>query len=167
MALVLAIQHWRHYLLGRPFVVYTDHKSLKHFLQQRLTSPDQQCWLAKLLGYQFEVKYKPGLENKAADTLSRCRGDMEFSALLSYYPTWLDGEKLLQEVRQDTMLQKTAKELQMNPDMKVGFTVQEGILFYQGRLVLSPNSPSIPLLLKEFHETPMGGHSGFFRTYSS
>ena len=33
MALVLAIQHWRHYLLGRPFVVYTDHKSLKHFLQ--------------------------------------------------------------------------------------------------------------------------------------
>ncbi|XP_058771346.1 uncharacterized protein LOC131644773 [Vicia villosa] len=97
MALVLAIQHWRHYLLGRPFVVYTDHKSLKHFLQQRLTSPDQQCWLAKLLGYQFEVKYKPGLENKAADALSRCHGDMEFSALLSY-PTWLDGEKLLQEV---------------------------------------------------------------------
>ena len=76
MALVLAIQHWRHYLLGRPFVVYTDHKSLKHFLQQRLTSPDQQCWLAKLLGYQFEVKYKPGLENKAADALSRCQGVM-------------------------------------------------------------------------------------------
>lgn len=54
MALVLAIQHWRHYLLGKPFVVYTDHKSLKHFLQQRVTSPDQQCWLAKLLGYQFK-----------------------------------------------------------------------------------------------------------------
>lgn len=71
----------------------------------------------------------------------------------------------MQEVRQDTMLQKTVKELQMNPDLKAGFTVQQGILFYQGRLVLSPNSPSIPLLLKEFHETPMGGHSGFLRTY--
>ncbi|MCH85549.1 transposon Tf2-1 polyprotein, partial [Trifolium medium] len=46
MALVLSIQHWRHYLLGRPFVVYTDHKSLKHFLQQRISSPDQQCWLS-------------------------------------------------------------------------------------------------------------------------
>jgi hypothetical protein len=33
MALVLAIQHWRHYLLGQAFVVYTDHRSLKHFLQ--------------------------------------------------------------------------------------------------------------------------------------
>ncbi|MCI02994.1 RNA-directed DNA polymerase (Reverse transcriptase), partial [Trifolium medium] len=81
MALVLSIQHWRHYLLGRQFVVYTDHKSLKYFLQQRVSSPDQQCWLAKLLGYQFEVKYKPGLENKAADALSRCHGEM--NALVS------------------------------------------------------------------------------------
>jgi hypothetical protein len=46
MALVLCIQHWRHYLLGKEFIVYTDHKSLKHFLQQRISSPDQQCWLA-------------------------------------------------------------------------------------------------------------------------
>jgi hypothetical protein len=71
MALVLCIQHWRHYLLGSEFIVYTDHKSLKYFLQQKISSTDQQCWLAKLLGYQFEVKYKPGLENKAADALSR------------------------------------------------------------------------------------------------
>ncbi|MCH83560.1 hypothetical protein A2U01_0004386, partial [Trifolium medium] len=55
MALVLCIQHWRHYLMGKQFTVFTDHKSLKHFLQQRITSPDQQGWLAKLLGYQFEV----------------------------------------------------------------------------------------------------------------
>lgn len=164
MALVLAIQHWRHYLLGKPFVVYTDHKSLKHFLQQRVTSPDQQCWLAKLLGYQFEVKYKLGLENKAADALSRCHGDMELAVMLSY-PTWLDGEQLLQEVRQDPVLKKTVEELKRNPGAKTGFTVRQDVLFYQGRLVLSSDSPSIPVLLKEFHETPMGGHSGFLRTY--
>ena len=34
MALVLAMQHWRHYLMGRPFKVFTNHKSLKHLLQQ-------------------------------------------------------------------------------------------------------------------------------------
>lgn len=55
MALALSIQHWQHYLLGRSFKVYTDHRSSKHLLQQRLTTTDQQCWLAKLMGFQFEV----------------------------------------------------------------------------------------------------------------
>jgi hypothetical protein len=162
--LVLAIQHYRHYLLGKPCVVYTDHKSLKHFLQQRITSPDQQCWLAKHLGYQFEVKYKPGLENKVVDALSRCHGDVEMNRMV-FYPTWLDGEQLLQEVRQDPHLQKII-EIVLTGSAKVkGYIVQQGVLFYHGRLVLSSNSPYIPLLLKEFHETPMGGHSGFLRTY--
>lgn len=164
MALVLSIQHWRHYLLGKQFVVYTDHKSLKHFLQQRVTSPDQQCWLAKLLGYQFEVKYKPGLENKAADALSRCHGEVEMNVLVSS-PTWLEGQKLLQEIAQDTQIQKMIVELTAKPDAKPGFSVQQGVLFYQGRLVIPADSPSIPVLLEEFHSTPMGGHSGFLRTY--
>lgn len=33
---VLAIQHWRPYLLGRHFVVSTNQKSLKKFLQQKI-----------------------------------------------------------------------------------------------------------------------------------
>jgi len=32
--------------------------------------------------------------------------------------------------------------------------------------VLSSNSDWIPKMLKEFHETPQGGHSGYYRTYS-
>lgn len=32
MALVLAVQHWRQYLLGRRFTIYTDQKSLKTFV---------------------------------------------------------------------------------------------------------------------------------------
>ncbi|CAJ2649147.1 unnamed protein product [Trifolium pratense] len=191
MALVLSIQHWRHYLLGKKFFVYTDHKSLKHFLQQRISSPDQQCWLAKLLGYQFEVIYKPGPDNKAVDALSRCHGENDMQVLLSNFqrlggqkplnfftqdadlnlnvmvsvPKWLEGQKLLQEVAQDDQIQKMISELTDNPDSKPGFVVQQGILLYHGRLVIPATSPSIPLLLAEFHSTPMGGHSGFLRTY--
>ena len=66
LALVLAVHHWRPYLLGRKFVIRTDQKSLKHLLTQRITTPDQQKWLSRLLGYNFEILYKAGNDNNAA-----------------------------------------------------------------------------------------------------
>jgi hypothetical protein len=46
-----------------------------------------------------------------------------------------------------------------------GFVFKQGVLLYEGRLVLSKKSVMIPTLLQEFHATPQGGHSGFYRTY--
>lgn len=66
MALVLSIYQWRPYLLGRHFKVLTDKKYSRHLLHQWVTTPDQQNWLVKLL-YDFEIIYKPGTTNKAAD----------------------------------------------------------------------------------------------------
>nr|XP_023879731.1 uncharacterized protein LOC111992135 [Quercus suber] len=71
LALATAVKKWRPYLLGRPFIVRTDHQSLKFLLEQRIATPAQQKWLAKLLGYAFIVEYKKGIENKVADALSR------------------------------------------------------------------------------------------------
>lgn len=70
--------------MGNQFRVYTNHKNLKHFLQQRVTSLDQKYWLAKLLGYHFEVKYKPDLENRATDALPRCYDEVEMTIMVLY-----------------------------------------------------------------------------------
>ena len=70
LALILAVQKWRPYLLGRKFIVRTNHQSLKHLWTQKITTVAQQRWLWKLMGYDFIVEYKRGGENVVADALS-------------------------------------------------------------------------------------------------
>lgn len=71
LALVLAVTKWRAYLLGRHFIIKTDHHSLKYLVEQKLVTPVQQKWLSKLLGFDYEIRYKRGSENVVADSLSR------------------------------------------------------------------------------------------------
>lgn len=61
MAPVVVVQHWRPNLLGCHFAVRTHQRSLRHLLQQSFTTLAQQNWVAKLLGYDFDVQYKSSL----------------------------------------------------------------------------------------------------------
>ena len=71
MAVVLAVEKWRPYLLGRHFIIRPDHFSLKYFMEQKITSSFQSKWLGKLIGYDYEICYKKGEDNMVADGLSR------------------------------------------------------------------------------------------------
>ena len=94
MAIVLAVQKWRHYLIGRHFVVWISQRSLKCILEQRKIGTEYQKWVSKLLGYDFEVQYRPNITSKAADALSRHPQiyQAQFSALLS--TCWVDWGSL-------------------------------------------------------------------------
>jgi len=56
------------------------------------------------------------------------------------------------------------QELLVNSKAWEGYELRKGRLFYQGKLVL-PKYSHIPCLIKELHESPLGGHSGYFRTF--
>ncbi|KAD7116687.1 hypothetical protein E3N88_03955 [Mikania micrantha] len=164
MALVLAVQHWRQYLLGTQFVVYIDQKSIKFLLQQRVTTPDQQNWVAKLLGYDFEILYKPGRSNRAADALSR-QAEGGQCATLESGPVWIQGAKLVAEAQADPGIQQLMQKYSTDPSKYRGYSLKQGVLFFKNRLVIANNSKYIPTLLHEFHTIAIGGHSGYYRTY--
>jgi hypothetical protein len=70
-AITTAVKKWRQYLLGHKFIIYTDHQSLKELLTQVVQTPEQQIYLAKLMGYDYTIHYKTGKTNVVADALSR------------------------------------------------------------------------------------------------
>ncbi|GKF34059.1 putative mitochondrial protein, partial [Tanacetum coccineum] len=66
LAVLMALERWRCYLLDIDFIIKTYHFSLKYLLDQRIITPTQMKWLPKLMGYDYEVVYKKGSENGAA-----------------------------------------------------------------------------------------------------
>nr|GEV78409.1 putative reverse transcriptase domain-containing protein [Tanacetum cinerariifolium] len=72
-AVAFALEIWRHYLYNTKCIVFTDHKSLQHVLNQKELNMRQRRWLDLLADYDCEICYHPGKVNVVADALSRKR----------------------------------------------------------------------------------------------
>nr|GEW12700.1 putative reverse transcriptase domain-containing protein [Tanacetum cinerariifolium] len=70
-AVVFTLKMWRHYLYDTKCVVFTDHKSLQHILDQKELHMRQHRWLELLSDYDCELHYHLGKANVVADALSR------------------------------------------------------------------------------------------------
>jgi transposase InsO family protein len=71
LALVKCFKANRHYLVGRAFRAFTDHKSLIYLQEQPYLSRRQANWVEFLQQFDFAVEYLPGQWNTVADILSR------------------------------------------------------------------------------------------------
>nr|GEZ63732.1 hypothetical protein [Tanacetum cinerariifolium] len=132
LAVIQALNKWRGYLLDRHVKITIDHFSLKYLLEQRITTPSQMKWLPKLMGFDYDILYKKGSKNNAADALSRI----------------------------PTKLQKLIKDLEANPQSHKDYTWLNGQLRRKGKLVVGNNDMLRQQLLQYFHSDPSGGHSG-------
>ena len=68
---VWAFRHFRCYLLGRRFLVRTDHKALEHWQTFKEPSAIMARWMEFLSQFEFDVKYRQGRAHANADGLSR------------------------------------------------------------------------------------------------
>lgn len=156
MAIVKAVHKWRPYLIGRKFIVRTDQLSLKYILEQRMVGNDYQKWVSKLMGFEFDIRYRTGASNKVADALSRKEPMEECNTVEA--GMWESWEVLQDEIARDEFIQQVKGELEINPTSHKDFGILQGNLMFKGRLVIPAKSKLKSSIIKEFHDTPIGGH---------
>lgn len=71
VVVVLSLKIWRHYLVGRNFMLKSDHQSLQYLFTQRDLNVTQRRWSEFLSEYDFGISYIKRKENVLADALSR------------------------------------------------------------------------------------------------
>ena len=75
LAVVRFTRMYRHYLLGTPFLVRTDHNSLTWLLNFKDPQGQLARWLEELSQYTIKVQYRTGVRHVNADALSRLPQD--------------------------------------------------------------------------------------------
>ena len=144
--------------MGRHFKVKTDHDSLKHFLEQRLSSKEQKKWVTKMLGYEFEIVYEKGKLNVVADALSRKDEEVEalLCAIYIIQPNWITEAR--DEWKKDEEVWTLSQNLKQDPSKYDTFSWKNDSLWYKDCLYLYNNSHLKQNNLLELHTSPLGGH---------
>lgn len=139
IAVVFAVQKWRHYLMGRRFVVRTDQQSLHFLFEQREVCMEHQRWVFKLMGFSFDIQYKPGAVNKIVDALSReYVSQTELASLVT--ACVIRWTYFIPQIQQDPFIQQLQGDISRGAAVPKGYEVEQGILRYKGRIVISAKS---------------------------
>jgi hypothetical protein len=185
LAIIVALNTWRHYLHGRKFTVRTDHKSLQHFRSQPHLSARQTRWKDTIANFDFDIEYVEGKENIVADGLSR-RVDHQHSSQLLSTIRWEGASSaasslpqsqpqshqlsaatsLLCDIhdayQQDPAYVKALKQRHTRSDL---LQVRGGYLYYAGERLYVPASTELKTrILHECHDSPTSGHLGKDKT---
>ncbi|KAL0282970.1 UNVERIFIED_CONTAM: Retrovirus-related Pol polyprotein from transposon gypsy [Sesamum angustifolium] len=113
LSILQAVHKWKHYLISHHFIINTDHQSLEHILEQKIDNALQQKWVCKQLGLDYEVQYKKGKENIAADALSR-REQGECATITVTIPSWVTDIQKSYEQDDELLLILQAKIVKDN-----------------------------------------------------
>ncbi|KAL8109802.1 hypothetical protein AgCh_025771 [Apium graveolens] len=141
LAIIHAISIWRPYLLGQKLFIQTDHRSLKYLLEQRISTPEQEKWVSKLLGYDYEIIYRPGQDNAATDAFSWVMNSPSLAALFVPETSLWDANK--NKVFGNLYMQKISKSASDTPAKMVVEKFFEGVVKLHGmpRSIVSDRDP--------------------------
>ena len=184
LAIVFGVKHFRQYLLGRHFTIYSDHKPLQHLFSENKAIPPMasariQRWALVLSAYTYDIVFKPGTQNANADVLSRLplpdspsdvplpEETVLLLETLQLFPitaaqikTWTSQDPVLSKVR-DLVLQgwlDTSDPLLLPYQRrKYELNILDGCVLLGNRVVVPP--PGRAKVMADLHD----GHPGICR----
>jgi hypothetical protein len=163
LAILMAIDKWKAYLRHGPFTIHTDHRSLIHLGDHKFNTVIQQKAFFRLMGLQYKVVYKKGATNRAADALSRRPHNQSAYSVSVVRPRWV--ETVIDGYQQDDRAKELVTELSITGFNEQGYSMQDGIIRFKGRVWLGSNKDAHTAVMLALHNSGLGGHSGVLATY--
>ena len=141
LAMVYAVNKFRHYLLGNRFIFYVDHLALQYLVNKPQVSGRLARWLLLFLEFDFKVIYKLGKTHGVHDAFSRNEGaepttgipDQTIDAqLFSMQPDWT--HPIIDYLQTGTFPPSMTKEARKRLAYQaLPFQVIQGKLYRQGK----------------------------------
>jgi hypothetical protein len=163
-AIIQALKKWRHYLIPKEFVLYSDNHALQFVSQQEKLNQKHAKWVEYMQNFTFVIKHISGTANKVADALSRkC-------LLLQEFRVKTLGFENLKDMYAGDADFGEAYEAAENPVLRdrspwIDYLIQEGLLF-KGNQLCIPNCSMRENLVKEKHSGGLAGHFGHEKTFA-
>jgi hypothetical protein len=163
-AVIQALKKWRHYLVPKEFVLYSDNHALQFVTRQKKLNQKHAKWVEYMHNFTFVIKHIFGAANKVVDALSRkC-------LILQEFRVKTLGFDNLKEMYRDDSYFKEAYESCENPVFRersqwTEYLIQDGMLFRENQLCI-PKCSMRENFLKEKHSGGLTGHFGHDKTFA-
>lgn len=177
LAVIHAVNKFRHYITGYPVILYTDHSAIKNLANKPVTNGRITRWLILLQDFDITIRDRPGKENPVVDFLSRIPKSMETAAVEDQFPDehlFVVAVQTLWYVDVANYLEvgKLPKHLTPNERKQIvqksnRFSWVGGYLFHTGahmEIRRCIREDEIFDILKACHDGPCGGHFAERRT---
>ena len=188
LALVKSVKYFKHYLLGKPFLVRTDNSSLKWLYNFKCPEGQVARWIEFLSSFDMQIEHRPGIQHRNVDSLSRYPatvnaihfegwGKGEIKAAIDLDPIISEIVKLkgsCTEKPEITLVECKSKEMKLWLNQWEQLIVEDSILYRKWtnevtnevKLLLVVPQPLRETVLQYAHGAPTSGHLGLKKTVS-
>lgn len=159
LGVIYSIEKFRQYLVGAKFHLETDHSALIWLLRLKDAKGRLARWILSLQEYDFEVTHRPGRENVVPDALSRC---FDLNSVVQLQDKWYSSlfTKITDSPSDHPEFRIENGRLYKNCRIKNPL----GVIEHKWKLVVPREDRED--LLRKYHNEPVAGHFGFFKTFN-